>query len=147
MAGSLIPNTLLEAYRAARYVARIEGDEISLAIGCANPDLARALVERGRKSGCFITAWNPFGQACDAGANAVANEQLLADLQARGWDVFVGEGRDVLGEWPAEASFLVMGPGEDDAAALCAAYSQNAVVVFAADGVPHLLLHPGAEPR
>lgn len=131
---------LLAAYRSTRYCAWIGDEELVLCIGRHNARLEALMQEYDVRGGCFVTAWNPLGQALDDATNAAANDHLEVELVRCGWPHFQGEGRGLDPTWPAEASFLVLGPGHYESAALCTGYEQNAVVTFDERAIPQLLL-------
>ena len=131
---------LLAAYRSTRYCAWIGEEELVLRIGHHTPQLEALMQQYDVHGGCFVTAWNPLGQALDDATNAAANDRLEVELDLCGWTYFRGEGRGLDHGWPAEASFLVLGPGYYQSAALCSEYEQNAVVTFDARAIPQLLL-------
>lgn len=129
------------AYLATRYCAWLGlADELTLCIGEHNSRLATLMQTHGASSGCFVSAWNPFSEARTPEENAAAQQVLEAELQQCGWTYFPGEGRGTDPAWVPEASFLVLGPDADDAAALCVGYAQHAVVVFDQRAVPRLLV-------
>lgn len=138
---------LYEAYRSTRYCARIGKEELVLQVDSPSSPLKELMDEQGASSGCFITACNPFSEACDEATNAAANERLRHLLVNAGWRVFEGEGRGSDDGWPAEPSFLVLGCTRNDAIGLCEAFGQNAVLWFGADAMPVLLFHPALEKR
>ena len=140
MTTRLVSPELLAAYRSTRYCAWIGEEELVLRIGQRNPKLEVLLQQFDVQGGCFVTAWNPLGQALDDATNAAANARLEEELERCGWTHFRGEGRGLDPRWPAEASFLVLGPGHYESAALCTGYEQNAVVTFDERAIPELLL-------
>ena len=131
---------LLAAYRSTRFCAWIGEEELVLRIGHHEPRLEAIMRQYDVEGGCFVTAWNPLGQALDDASNVAANKRLAVELDRCGWAYFRGEGRGVDPRWPAEASFLVLGPGHYQSAALCTGYEQNAVVTFDDRAIPQLLL-------
>ena len=130
---------LLAAYRSTRFCAWIGEEELVLLIGHHNPRLEALMRQFDVQGGCFVTAWNPLGQALDDASNAAANQRLAVELDQCGWTYFEGEGRGLDNAWPAEASYLVWGPGYYQSAALCTGYEQNAVVAFDDRAIPELL--------
>lgn len=131
---------LRAAYLGTQYCARLApGDGLELRIGEPNPRLFALMQEHGVPHGCFITAWNPYSEPRGDEENADANRRLEAELRQRGWLVWLGEGRGEDPAWPPEASFLVLGPDQDEAAALCCGYRQHALVAFDSARPPHLL--------
>ena len=136
---------LYEAYRSTRYYAWIDKEGLVLQVDSPSSPLKKLMDEHGALSGCFITAWNPFGEACGEGTNVAANEKLRHVLANAGWKVFEGEGKGSDDSWPAEASYLVLGCTRNDAIGLCEAFDQNAVLWFASDATPQILVHPALE--
>ncbi len=131
---------LLAAYRSTDYCAWIGGEELVLRIGRHNAQLEALMQQYDVRGGCFVTGWNPLGQALDDATNTAANNRLRVELERCGWTHFRGEGRGLDPGWPAETSFLVLGPGHYQSAALCTGYEQNAVVTFDDRAIPELLL-------
>ena len=64
----------------------------------------------------------------------------LADLKARGFAYFHGEGQGTDPQWAPEAFFLALGLTRQAAIALGGRYEQNAIVHAGDDAVPRLLL-------
>lgn len=140
-----IPAATVAAYQATTYRVDLPGGRsISLRIGEASPDLASLLADRGASSCLFVTAWNPFGEACSDAANETAMARLTDWLGARGVEWLPGAGVGNDGQWPPEPSLLALGLGEADADALCVTFQQNAVVTCDKDAIPRLRLHPNA---
>lgn len=142
-----IPAATVAAYQATTYRVDLpDGRAIALRIGEENPDLAALHADYGVRSSVFVTAWNPFGEACSDATNEAAMARLVDWLSDRGvaWLPGAGVGVDV--DWPPEPSLLALGLGEEDADAdaLCIAFRQNAVVVCSRDATPRLRLHPQA---
>jgi hypothetical protein len=130
----------LAAYRTTRYIAWCDDETLELRVGVQNPYLQAMMRRHGVHGGCFVTGWNPKGCLCDDATNSAANAVLEDELRQRGWYVAPGEGRGMDGAWPPEKSYLVLGAGFHESAALCERYEQNAVLVFGEDATPELLL-------
>jgi hypothetical protein len=85
-----------------------------------------------------------------ADKNRARHTRLEADVSARGYEVFSGEGVGDNGEWPPEASLLILGMPRAEALALGDAHAQRAVV-WGGVGEPALLLicsrHPAESAR
>lgn len=73
-------------------------------------------------------------------ANAERQRRPGDELAALGFAHFPGEGRGEDPSWPAEASFLVLGVGRQEASDLGRKYGQNAIVWVGSDGLPELVL-------
>jgi hypothetical protein len=95
-----------------------------------------------------VTAHNPGSVPLTAEENRARHTRLEADVSARGYEAFTGEGVGDDVKWPAEASLLILGMPRAEATALGDAHAQRAVV-WGGVGEPALLLicspHP-AEP-
>lgn len=141
----VIPNDTVMAYHATTYRVDLpDGQCIALRIGEENGALAVLHAEHGVSGSAFVTAWNPFGKACSKAENAEAMERLLAWLSSHGYAWLPGAGIGDTGNWPPEASVLVLGANEVVADELCVLFEQNAVLVNGKDAIPRLRLHPDA---
>lgn len=89
---------LLRAWRATAY--RVPGAEAR--IGRRSPALDAVLRRLGRRSGGFVTAWNPLGRKMPEGWNRRMNRRLWQHLRRLPALPGVGEGRG----W-SEEHFLV----------------------------------------
>jgi hypothetical protein len=75
-----------------------------------------------------VTAHNPGSVRLTADENRTRHTRLEADVSARGYEVFSGEGIGDEGEWPPEASLLILGMPRAEALSLGHAHAQRAVV-------------------
>jgi hypothetical protein len=130
---------LLAAYLAAEYVVYSE-PMILLRIGEWSEALDALLEDAGAETAAFVTAANPGGRPADPADNALAAEALLLAQEQAGYACVVGEGRDPLGEWPAEESVLVLGMPRAEAEILGRSYEQNAIVYLERGRPPELVL-------
>ena len=137
----MFPRTtrLGDAYVATEYVVRLPGREVALRVDVRAPAAERLLGRAKARSGVYVTACNPLSAARGRAANASANGRLAAAARRRGWRILPGEGRAIAGDWPPEASFLVLGSSPRAAAALGRLFRQNAVVLVQAGRAPALL--------
>jgi len=130
---------VLQAYRETEY--RVLADpSFVLLIDCFSAPLASLHARHGVACSSFLTACNPYSQLADMALNVRRQQQLSADLQARGCVYYSGEGAHPSGSWPAEPSFLVLGLDRRKACALGQKYEQNAVLCCDAQAIPHLVL-------
>jgi hypothetical protein len=97
------------------------------------------LTARGLRHWAFVTAHNPGSVRLTAEENRTRHTRLEADVSARGYEAFPGEGVGDDGEWPPEASLLILGMPRAEATALGQAHAQRAVV-WGGVGEPALLL-------
>lgn len=136
---SLAPEGLIRAYRETHFI--VYGPErLVLVVGQHNPGLA-CLHERFKvSSSAYVAACNPFSQQVSAAVNAERTFLLEAELRNAGLRYFKGVGEHPRGDWPGEASFLVLGVRLNDAQRLGNCHEQNAIVWSDADAVPQLIL-------
>lgn len=137
---SAIPETLIAAYRATAYTARLNNADEVMRIGEKAIWLADLFCAQGASTALFITAENPFSAAHTPEQNAVAHEHLRQYLLKAEFIMFEGSGVGENPEWPPEKSFLVLGPSLEKAQTLGKQFRQNAVVWAGADAMPQLIL-------
>ena len=87
--------------------------------------LAQVLKMHMATQSAFITACNPLSEQLDEASNRERTEQLKNEIKER-WRRYEAEGADPLGQWPPEASFLIVGIEIDDAVMLARKYKQKA---------------------
>lgn len=74
---------------------------------------------------CVVTAWNPGSQRFGIKVNQIRNEQLLADLEILGLEVFEALGSDPKSDY-SESSWAVLGLTDSEAIQLGSKYGQVA---------------------
>ncbi|MEZ5595167.1 MAG: DUF3293 domain-containing protein [Pseudomonadales bacterium] len=84
-------------------------------------------------------ACNPRGEMGTDGENHARQQALAVNLDQKGHARLTGIGEDPAGEWPGEASLLILGMNREEAADLGAQWGQNAVVWAGADATPELI--------
>nr|WP_243748855.1 DUF3293 domain-containing protein [Pseudomaricurvus alcaniphilus] len=143
LAAEALPATLLSAYLATEY--RVLGNEepFVLRIGEQSPDLLALFEQQPVKSACFLTACNSYSETVSAQQNSERQSQLQAELEELGPLLYLGEGADPNGKWPAEPSFLVVGIKCHQAMVLAVRFEQTAIVWMESDAVPRLLITKG----
>jgi Protein of unknown function (DUF3293) len=119
---------LLTAYRNTSYFADTPAGRQRIRIGETHPALDTLLTARGHRHWAYVTAHNPGSVPLTAEENRARHRRLEADVRARGYEVFPGEGIGDDGEWPPEASLLILGMPRAEATALGHAHAQRAVV-------------------
>ncbi len=139
---------LLTAYRNTSYFADTPEGRLRIRIGEAHPLLDTLLTARGHRHWAYVTAHNPGSMPLTTDENLARHARLEADVSARGYEAFTGEGVGDDVKWPAEASLLILGMPRAEATALGHSHDQRAVV-WGGVGESALLLicsrHP-AEP-
>ena len=135
----MIPTSLVKSYRATTYVASTPAGELRLRVGEVDARFDKLLEETGVACWAFVSAANPRSVRLDDAENTERHVTLRAAVRAAGWRCFEGSGVGDDAEWPAEASLLVLGMSEAEAAALGRRFGQHAVLVGKA-GRPARLL-------
>ncbi len=125
------------AYRATAYTAGTPRGTLTLRVGEPSPALDALLASEGATSWAFITAYNPGSVLRPAAENEARQRDLRAAVEALGYTFYEGQG--IGAGWPPEASLLIPGVSEDQAAALGRRFGQAAIVVGQMGGTPRLL--------
>ena len=134
-----ISDDLLHAYRATDY--HVEAAEpFVLRVGQASPDLLHLYAKYQCECAAFLTACNPFSEITAEQENEFRQTELANELRKRGLHFLNGIGRDTLGQWPGEPSFLVFNLSSESAERLGSEQNQNALIWCGPDAVPQLIL-------
>jgi hypothetical protein len=88
----------------------------------------------------FITAHNPYGQALNEPVNLKRNIGLATELENKALKYCPAEGKHPKGDWPSEASYLVLGISLKESCDMGKKHEQNAIVWCNSDCVPQLVL-------
>ncbi|MBI1942620.1 MAG: DUF3293 domain-containing protein [Betaproteobacteria bacterium] len=129
-----VPESLLAAYRAARYVVFADNAPV-LRIGEPCPELDDLLEAEGAAGAAFVTSFNPRGLPAHEELNQLSFGELCEAADRTGCRIYLGEGRDPKGEWKPEPSLLIVGIARAEAEALGRRFHQLAIV-FAEKGKP-----------
>jgi hypothetical protein len=130
---------LLEAYKKAEYV--VSGEvELVLRIGVPSADLDELLDRHAVQAAAFISPGNRRGKRQSESENAAAFLELNLLLKETSYARRAAEGRDPSGEWPAEASVLILGIGRREAEKLGRSLEQNAIVFVEKGNAPQLII-------
>ncbi len=140
MDASEIPEALIEAYRATRFMVFDQEQPFALRIGERSERLASLMARHQAEHATFITAENPASMPTSAEENVARQAALKRELDALGAVVIAGSGQGADPAWPAEASWLAVGITREAACLLGAAYGQNAIVCISHTAVPELVL-------
>ena len=136
---SVVPDDLIDAYRATHYRVGVGSDAFTLRIDERSPRLARLFDESAHRSAAFITACNPRSNRQRDELNAAAHARLCAELARQGFAFIEGAGVDPAGPWQ-EQSVLALGIALDAARKIGLAFDQNAIVWAGEDAIPRLCL-------
>lgn len=137
---SILPEELIDKYLSARYQVWIDTSVVTLQIGYPSAPLATLLRTTGSRNAAYITACNPASRLLTPEENQSATVRLYEQLTRYSEYIYPGESIDPAGEWPAEASFLVLGIDPATAAAIGHIFGQNAILWINADAIPRLVL-------
>jgi hypothetical protein len=139
LAHSLVDPATIEAYYTTDY--RVIGDDGFVLRVSERSTALLATYQRCDVDCCaFITACNPHSQLLESGQNEARLGRLEAELREGRWSIRAGIGQHPSNGWPAEPSFLVLGIPLEEARALGARHSQNAIVWAGADALPQLVM-------
>jgi len=131
---------LLQAYRETIFCVFTAAGELHIRVDQPSAPIDKLLAAHDVSSAAFITAFNPYSKVLSTAENFARQEQLLAGLQADGFEFYPGEGRDPGGEWLPEQSVLILAMDEAAATRLAQRYEQNAYVLVQAGKPAELLL-------
>lgn len=126
------------AYERAWYRFRFGSRHIEIRIGKPCPDLDALLARRGLERWAVITACNPGDQRLSAAENRRRTRALAAALTREGYVFFRGAGGSDTGDWPPEASFLVVGISARAAEGMRRHYEQDCIVTGVRGGTAAL---------
>jgi hypothetical protein len=135
-----IAPSLVEAYRGTEFRVADRGWVFTLCVDQPSPVLVACHEAFGVARSAYLTAWNPRSEPQTREVNEAAQAQLEAELTAMGLPFLHGEGVDPSGEWPGEASVLVLGIREEEAVRLGRRHGQNAIVVAGRDALARLVM-------
>jgi hypothetical protein len=122
-----IPEPLLAAYRAARYVVHADQAPV-MRIGERCPEMDALLESDQARSAAFLTPYNPRGEPASDEENRKAFAELGEILKHYPCKQYLGEGSDPEEAWTPEASVLLVDIRRADAEALGRRFHQLAIV-------------------
>ena len=134
-----ISDELLQAYRATDYHVE-SAVPFVLRVGQTGPDLLHLYAKHQCECAAFLTACNPFSAIAAERENEFRQTELANEVKKRGLHFLKGIGRDTLGQWPGEPSFLVLELSIEAAKKLGRKQAQNAIIWCGPDAVPQLIL-------
>ena len=136
---SAIPPETLLAYRETDFIVYDE-QTLILHVDEYSTGLNK-LYETHKTTTCtFITAYNPYSQVLKESVNIARNKDLAAELDDKALKYLLAEGIHHSGDWPVEASYLVLGLSLKESCELGKKYEQNAIVWCDSDCLPKLVL-------
>lgn len=136
---SAVSAETIQAYRETEF--RVFADKpFVLHVSKMSSDLLDLYRNIGFSSCAFVTACNPYGEMQTDARNMELQQQLRTVLSSAGFKFISGEGKHPVGDWPGEASFLVLDMTFDAANNLGHEFKQNAIVWCGAEAIPELVL-------
>ena len=127
------------AYRRAFYRANAGGRiDIEIRVGRKTPALDDMLRRRGKRRWAFLTACNPGARLLGAAENRARTKALKFSLRRGGFLFFEGLRGSDAGDWPEDASFLVVGIARREADRLRRRFGQDAFVTGLLGGAARL---------
>ncbi len=136
---SVIPAETILAYTETDFIVHDE-QVLILHIDEYNVELNKLFKAYNTSTCTFITAYNPYSQVLKEAVNIARNQDLAAELDDRALKYLPAEGIHPSGEWPIEASYLVLGLSYEESCELGKKYKQNAIVWCGSDCLPKLIL-------
>lgn len=137
--------TVLDAvYRAAAYYVDDPTGRFALRIGRSSPEVDALAAAHEVRTWAFITAYNPGSVPAPTERNETRQRELEQAVTESGHRFCRGEGKAEDGAWAPEPSLLVLGIGEEEAAALARRFNQ-AAIVFGERGGPARLVWTDVE--
>lgn len=119
--------SLENAYLAAEYWVESKEERLCLRVGQQSEGLDRLLAAHGVEVWAYVTGCNPESVQLPSDENRDRQNALRGEVAVAGYAAYEGEGIGV--GWPGEASLLVLGIGESEAAGLAWRFGQRAVLV------------------
>lgn len=124
-----LSSALQQAYRTTHYSVEV-GSGLPIRIGEHSP-AADALMRAHQASrALLLSACNPFSDLNSETANQLRQGMLEHAVQSLGVSVLPADGRDPAGEWPPEASLLLIGTAPEQELQLLRDYEQHAAVLL-----------------
>ena len=121
-------NGLWRAYEQTQFYVRECTPELCIRIGSHHERLDEMLLDHNCDTWSYITASNPASELLSDEQNAGRNRELEALLKSQDLVFYRGEGIGSDPEWPAEASFLILGISREEAMHVGRQFGQNAIV-------------------
>ena len=136
---SVIPAETILAYTETDFVVHDE-QVLILRIDEYNAELNKLYKVYNTRTCTFVTAYNPYSQVLKESVNIARNKGLAAELDDKALKYLPAEGIHHSGDWPIEASYLVLGLSLEESCELGKKYEQNAIVWCDSDCLPKLIL-------
>lgn len=136
---STIQNNLILAYNETDFIVDLD-PQLTMHIAEYNEELLNLYKLYNVNSCAFITAYNPYSEITSDSQNVQRNQVLFNELKSKELFFLNGEGKHPSGNWPGEASYLILGISVDESKELGSKYEQNAIIWCGQDVIPQLVL-------
>lgn len=120
---------LERAYRGTSFEVDHPDGQFVIRIGEMSATLDAILQEKGETCWAYVTACNPRSAQLSSVANSERHSELRSYLLSLGFTIYPGKGVPSDPGWRPEASFLIVGITQDQAARIGVMLEQNAIVV------------------
>jgi predicted GIY-YIG superfamily endonuclease len=124
----MIDESLINAYRLAKYIVTYEDEEYRLQVGSTSEFVDRILHHQNIKTAYFITPENPFSCTLSAQENALRKKRFCKEIDKNQYFFLPGYGTDEAEKWPRESSYLIFTDDDLSMQNLAAHFGQNAML-------------------
>jgi hypothetical protein len=136
----MIDESLINAYRLAKYIVIYEDEEYRLQVGSSSEFVDHMLHHQNIKTAYFITPENPFSCTVSEQENSLRLKRFRKELDKLQYFFLLGYGTDEAEKWPKESSYLIFTDDESAMHNLAARFGQNALLKIAYKTPTQLLL-------
>ena len=124
----MIDPDLLKAFQTTKFVVCAPQAEIVMRVGERCSDVDQLMIASDAASCAFITAWNPGCVRLLETSNCAKQNQLIQEVQDRGFTFLHGRGVGEGSGWTPEPSILIIGIARQTAKELGSLFGQIAIV-------------------
>ncbi|MFT4790361.1 MAG: hypothetical protein ACI95X_003208 [Paraglaciecola sp.] len=136
----MIDESLINAYRLAKYIVTYEDEEYRLQVGSTSEFVDHMLHHQNIKTAYFITPKNPFSCTVSEQENSLRHMRFREGIDKLQYFYLVGYGTDEAEKWPKESSYLIFTNDESEMHNLAARFGQNALLKISYKTPTQLLL-------
>jgi hypothetical protein len=124
----MIDESLINAYRLAKYIVTYEDEEYRLQVGNTSEFVDHMLHHQNIKTAYFITPENPFSCTVSEQENLLRHKRFRKEIDNLQYFYLAGYGTDEAEKWPKESSYLIFTDDESAMQNLAARFGQNALL-------------------
>ena len=124
----MIDESLINAYRLAKYIVTYGDEEFRLQVGSTSEFVDHMLHHQNIETAYFITPENPFSCTVSAQENLLRHKRFRKEIDKLQYFYLAGYGTDEAGKWPKESSYLIFTDDESAMHNLAARFGQNALL-------------------